>query len=88
LKNHLACYPVALPFKGIKIMTSPNDIVIDPFGGSGTTHIAAEQLGRKCYMMELDPRYVDVVRKRYAAFIGKPDLWKETVLPSQPQSSL
>ena len=45
----------------------------DPFGGSGTTLIAAEQLGRTCYMMELDPGYCDVIRKRYADFVGKPE---------------
>ncbi|MHC1597241.1 MAG: site-specific DNA-methyltransferase [Methermicoccaceae archaeon] len=45
--------------------------VIDPFGGSGTTLIACEQLNRTCYMMELDPHYCDVIRQRYANIIGK-----------------
>lgn len=42
--------------------------VLDSFGGTGTTLIACEQLGRKCYMMELDPKYCDVIRKRYWKF--------------------
>lgn len=44
------------------------DSVLDSFGGTGTTLIACEQLGRKCYMMELDPKYCDVIRKRYWKF--------------------
>lgn len=45
--------------------------VYDPFAGSGTTTIAAEQLGRKCYSMEIDPRYVQVAIERWQAFTGK-----------------
>ena len=43
--------------------------VYDPFAGSGTTLIAAEQTGRICYGMEIDPGYCDVIRHRYAEFI-------------------
>lgn len=50
--------------------------VYDPFGGSGTTLIAAEQANRTCYMMELSPAYADVIRKRYCKHIGK-DNWEE-----------
>jgi ParB family chromosome partitioning protein len=42
-----------------------NNIVLDPFGGSGSTLIACEQTGRICYMIELDERYADVIVKRY-----------------------
>jgi site-specific DNA-methyltransferase (adenine-specific) len=42
----------------------------DVFGGSGSTLIACEQLNRKCYMAELDPRYVDVIIQRYINFKG------------------
>lgn len=45
-------------------------IVYDPFGGSGLTLIACEQLGRKCYMMELDPKYCDVILQRYINLNG------------------
>jgi DNA modification methylase len=51
--------------------------IIDLFGGSGSTLIACEQTKRVCFMMELDPRYVDVIRKRYAKFIGKENEWQE-----------
>lgn len=46
------------------------DFVLDPFGGSGTTLIAAEQLGRRCCMMELDPMYCDVAVEQQAAEVG------------------
>lgn len=50
--------------------------ILDPFGGSGSTLIACEQTRRTCYMMELDPHYCDVIRKRYAKYIGKEDEWE------------
>ena len=50
----------------------PRDgFVLDPFGGSGTTLIAAEQAGRTAYVMELDPRYCDVIVRRYEQVTGK-----------------
>ena len=45
--------------------------MLDLFGGSGSTLIAAEQTGRKSFLMELDPKYVDVIVKRYEKFIAK-----------------
>jgi DNA modification methylase len=72
--------PVALAAKAIKNSSKPKEIVLDPFGGSGTTLIAAEQLDRTCYMMELDPLYIDVIRKRYANFISEEEVadnWEE-----------
>ena len=47
------------------------DIVIDTFGGSGTTMIACEQLGRKCRMMELDPHYCTVIIARWEKLTGQ-----------------
>lgn len=77
LKNHLACFPVGLPAEGIKLMTEKNDIVIDCFGGSGSTLIACEQLNRKCYTCELDEHYCDVIRKRWAEYVhGEGCDWK------------
>jgi DNA modification methylase len=52
-------------------------VIVDLFGGSGSTLIACEQLNRTCYMMEIDPKYCDVIRKRYARFIGKEDEWEK-----------
>jgi len=66
--EHPTMKPVELVAKAINNSSSPNDNVLDLFGGSGTTLIAAEQCDRKCFMMELDPRYCDVITKRYVTF--------------------
>ena len=63
--------PVELPARAIKNSSKKGDIVLDFFGGSGSTLIACEQLNRKCYMMELDPKYCDVIIKRYENLTGK-----------------
>jgi len=69
--DHKACFPIGLPSKGISLVKPKTGIVLDPFGGTGTTMIAAEQLNRKCYMMELDPHYCDVIIERWEKFTGK-----------------
>ncbi|MCK9578718.1 site-specific DNA-methyltransferase [bacterium] len=69
-KEHPTMKPVKLVAKAIKASSIRDQIVLDTFGGSGSTLIACEELGRKCYMMELDPKYVDVIRKRYSNFIN------------------
>jgi DNA modification methylase len=63
-KEHPATFPVGLPSEYIKAMTNENEIVAEPFTGSGTTMVASHQLKRKCYGMELDCRYADVIVKR------------------------
>ena len=63
--------PVKLVAKFILNSSKPGETVLDIFGGSGTTMIACEQLGRKCRMMELDPKYCDVIVKRWEEFTGK-----------------
>ena len=68
---HPTTKPVGLVAKAIQNSSSRNDVVLDLFGGSGTTLIAAEQTGRECHMMELDPKYVDVIVKRYEALTGE-----------------
>lgn len=60
--------PVELPVKALVNSSRKGDIVLDLFLGSGSTVIAAEKIGRKCYGMELDPRYVDVVVERWLQF--------------------
>lgn len=71
LENHKACFPVKLPTRAIELTTDKKDIVLDCFGGSGTTLIACENANRKCYMMELDPRYCDVIIERWEELTGK-----------------
>ena len=63
--------PVALVERALQNSTSPQQVVLDPFAGSGSTIIAAEQLGRRCYAMEIDPRYVAVAIKRWEDFTGR-----------------
>jgi len=70
-ENHKACFPVALPEKGISIVANNTGLVFDPFGGSGSTLIACEKTGREARLMELDPKYVDVIVRRWQAFTGK-----------------
>lgn len=62
--------PIALPARAIKNSSKKGEIVLDLFGGSGSTLIACEQLNRTCYMMELDPKYYDVIVKRWENFTG------------------
>ena len=63
--------PVKMLCNILKEFSSENNIIVDVFGGSGSTLIACEQLGRKCYMCELDPHYVDVIINRWEKFTGK-----------------
>ena len=70
-KDHPTAKPVELCERAIRYSSENADIVLDLFGGSGATLIAAEKLARKCYMMELDPIYVDVIVKRWEDFTGK-----------------
>ena len=71
---HKATFPLYLPTNIVENFCPKNGTVIDCFGGTGTTLIACEQLHRICYMMELDPRYVDVIVKRYIGVTGKTDV--------------
>ncbi|HUW31548.1 MAG TPA: DNA methyltransferase, partial [Planctomycetota bacterium] len=61
----------ALPAFFIPLHSKPGESIVDPFLGSGTTLIAAEQLGRRCYGLEIEPRYCDVIVKRWEEFTGK-----------------
>lgn len=68
--EHPTMKPVKLIGRLIKNSTKPGEIVLDTFAGSGTTLIASEQLNRRAYLMELDPKYVDVIIERYEVFTG------------------
>lgn len=67
---HPTMKPVELVANAIEDGSKKGDIVLDVFGGSGSTLIAAEQTGRKCYMMELDPKYCDVIIRRWEQLTG------------------
>ena len=69
--EHPTMKPVELIAYQIGNSTKQGDTILDLFGGSGTALIAAEQLGRKCRMLELDERYADVIVKRWEALTGK-----------------
>jgi len=68
---HNATMPIALCDWVINNFTQSGMLVVDVFGGTGTTLIACEQTNRKCYMMELDPKYVDVIIDRWEKFTGE-----------------
>lgn len=72
--EHPTMKPVALFAYQVQNNTKAGNTVLDLFGGSGTTIVACEQLGRRGYLMELDPRYVDVIVKRYIGVTGKTDV--------------
>src|SRR5690349_19504143 len=62
--------PVALVERAMRNSSKTRDVVLDPFGGSGTTMIAAERLGRRARLVELDHKYVDVAVQRWQALTG------------------
>jgi site-specific DNA-methyltransferase (adenine-specific) len=64
-----ATFSMDIPVKAIKILSYKNDIVLDPFMGSGTSAVAAETLGRRWLGIELSPNYTDIATKRVNAFI-------------------
>ena len=68
---HPTMKPVELMERAVRNSSKTRDIVLDPFGGSGTTLIACEKSGRRARMIELDPKYVDVIVKRWQDFSGK-----------------
>ena len=69
--QHLTQKPVELSARAMRNSSLRDDVVLELFGGSGSTLIAAEQLNRKCYCMEIMPAFVDVIVKRYIAFVGE-----------------
>lgn len=67
---HPTMKPIALCARAVLNSTKGEDIVLDVFGGSGSTLIACEQTNRVCYLMELDPKYCDVIRNRYENYVA------------------
>jgi len=75
---HPTMKPVALVERALRNSSQRGDLVLDPFGGSGTTLIAAEATGRRAALLELDPKYVDVIVQRWQAFTGREAVLAET----------
>ena len=63
--------PVELVERAVKNSSKSRDLVLDPFGGSGSTLIACEKTGRRARLIELDPKYVDVIVRRWQDWTGK-----------------
>jgi DNA modification methylase len=68
---HLTEKPVELAVRAIQYSSRRGENVLDLFGGSGSTLIACEQTGRRCFMMEIDAAYCDVIRERWERFTGR-----------------
>lgn len=75
--EHATSKPPTLHEKAIKRCTKPNDIILDSFLGSGSTLLAAEQLGRRVYGCELEPRFCDLIIKRYEALTGNKAVYEK-----------
>lgn len=65
-EDHPAVFPARLPLEYIRAMTKKREIIVDPFAGSGTTLIACEKTDRKCFLMEIEPKYCDIIIRRYS----------------------
>src|SRR4029453_18493449 len=68
---HLTEKPTELAVRAMQYSSRVGENVLDLFGGSGSTLIAAEQTGRKAFLMELDPLYCDVIVQRFESFSGQ-----------------
>ncbi len=69
-ESHPTMKPIALIEAMLRNSSRRGDIVLDPFAGSGSTLVACERLGRRCFAIELDPAYCDVIRHRYQQVVG------------------
>jgi hypothetical protein len=78
LNLHPTVKPVALVTDAIKDCSRRADVVLDPFGGSGTTLIAAQKTGRSARLIELDPAYCDVIIRRFEGVTGKSAVLERT----------
>lgn len=63
--------PLEILIPYIKVLTKKGDLIVEPFGGSGSTLIASEKMGRRCYLMEKSPVYAEVIKKRWETLTGK-----------------
>ena len=86
--EHLTAKPVELAVRAMQYSSTPNENVLDLFGGSGSTLLAAEQTGRRAFLMEIDPLYCDVIVDRFQRFTGKPGVLErsgQSPIPMKPR---
>jgi DNA modification methylase len=81
VQGHTTPKPVALIERALQNSSKSDDVISDLFGGSGSTLIACEKTARQCRMMELDPKYCDVIVKRWQDFTGKAATHADTGIP-------
>jgi DNA modification methylase len=81
LSLHPTCKPVALVADAVRDCSNLNGIVLDPFGGAGTTLIAAERTGRRARLIEIEPRFVDCTVRRWQQLTGRTAVHAETSQP-------
>jgi site-specific DNA-methyltransferase (adenine-specific) len=86
-EDHPTMKPVSLFAYQIGNSTAPQGLVYDSFLGSGTTLIAAEQLGRKCYGMEISPQYCDVIVNRWETLTGQKATLQAADRPALPEAT-
>jgi DNA modification methylase len=78
LKMHPTVKPVALIADAMRDCSRRGSIILDAFAGAGTTIMVAEQIGRRAFCIEIDPRYVDVAVRRWQSFTGKDAILEAT----------
>lgn len=88
LKIHPTVKPIQMIADVILDVSKPNDIILDPFLGSGTALLAAERVGRRCYAMELDPAYIDTAIHRWQMLTGRDAINAETGQTFTAQSQM
>ncbi len=86
--QHPAPFPISLPERLIHLYTYENDLVLDPFVGSGTTLVAAKRTGRRYVGYDLDPTYLQIAKQRLDSDEATPALSTGQVDPSKPMNSL
>jgi len=84
-KEHPVAFPVGLPWRCIRAATNPDDLVLDPFAGSGTTGVAAAMLGRRFVGIERSPEYFDLMCRRISEAQRQGDLLRSSKPPKAEQ---
>ncbi|MFZ8977251.1 MAG: DNA-methyltransferase, partial [Pseudohongiellaceae bacterium] len=88
LAMHPTVKPIQMVADAILDVTKPDDLIFDGFLGSGTTLLAAEQVDRRCYATEIDPRYVDVALRRWINLTGEQPILQQTTESYEQRATL